>query len=301
MPEDRLIGLETFVAAVETGSFAQAAARLGVTRSAVAKTIGRLEQRLGARLFQRTTRRQSLTESGNAYYERAKRALGELDAGEAELDAGRCEPVGRLRVTASLMFGRRCVAPVLAKLVERHPRLELEIAFGDRLVDLVDERFDLGVRIGVLRDSATLAARRLGAQRFVVCAAPHYLDTHGRPQSSADYARHTGIVYAPRGIDTPWLVRGEGGSATELAIARRFRFDDLDAIADAALRGLGLARLPRWLAAPHVASGALVHLVDNTQESEVDIHAVWPQTRWLPAKVRVAIDALVAEIPTLIA
>jgi DNA-binding transcriptional LysR family regulator len=298
---DRLADVEPFVAAVETGSFALAAVRLGVTRSAVAKAIARLEQRLGARLFQRTTRRQSLTGNGQAYYERCKRALAELDAASAELEAGRGEPIGRLRVTASLMFGRRCVAPVLSRLVVQHPRLDLEIAFGDRLVDLVEDGFDLGVRIGPLRDSATLAARPLGRQRFVVCAAPSYLAAHGRPAHAAEFAGHTGIVYVRGGADTPWLVRGEDGGAIELAIARRYRFDDLDAIAEAALQGLGLARLPRWLVAPHVASGALVHLVDNTQESETDIHAVWPQSRWLPAKVRAAIDALVAEIPARIA
>lgn len=298
---DRLADIDPFVAAVESGSFALAAARLGVTRSAVAKAIARLEQRLGARLFQRTTRRMSLTGHGQAYYERCRRALAELDAASAEVEAGRGEPTGRLRVTASLMFGRRCVAPVLSRLVARHPRLDLEIAFGDRLVDLVEEGFDLGVRIGPLRDSATLAARPLGRQRFVVCASPAYLAAHGRPVRAAEFGGHTGIVYVRGGVDTPWLVAADDGAAIELAIARRYRFDDLDAIAEAALQGLGLARLPRWLAAPHVASGALVHLVDNTQESETDIHAVWPQSRMLPAKVRAAIDALVAEIPARIA
>ncbi|HET9483800.1 MAG TPA: LysR family transcriptional regulator [Xanthomonadales bacterium] len=300
MSDTRLIGIEAFVAAVETGSFALAAARLGVTRSAVAKSVARLERRLGARLFQRTTRRQSLTEDGQAYYERCRRALAELDAAEAALAAGRSEPLGRLRVSAPLVFGRRIVAPVLSRLVARHAGLALELSFSDRVVDLVDEGFDLGVRIGVLRDSATLAARRLGTQEFIVCAAPAYLDQRGRPETPVAFAGHAAVTYARGGIDTPWLARDADGGMVELRVERRLRFDNLDAIADAALRGAGLARLPRWLAVPHLRAGELVQLGAHTGESESVIHAVWPQSRMLPSKLRVAIDALVAEVPPLI-
>jgi DNA-binding transcriptional LysR family regulator len=298
--DDRLGGIETFVHAVEAGSFALAAERMRLTRSAVGKSIARLERRLGTRLFNRTTRRQSLTENGQAYYERCKRALAEIDAAEAALDAGGREPAGRLRVSAPLLFGRHCVAPVLAELVRRHARLEVEIAFSDRVVDLLQDGFDLAVRIGDLRDSATLAARRLGVQQFVICAAPAYLSQHGSPSSAADFAGHTGIVYASTGPETPWEVRDESGRTQELRIARRLRFDDVQAIADAAVEGCGLARLPRWLAAPLVREGKLVLLMDNEHTHENDIHAIWPRTRYLPAKTRVAIDALMAQVPGLI-
>jgi DNA-binding transcriptional LysR family regulator len=271
-----------------------------LTRSAVGKSIARLEQRLGTRLFNRTTRRQSLTENGQAYYERCKRALAEIDAAEAALDAGGREPVGRLRVSAPLVFGRHCVAPVLAALVRRHARLDVEISFSDRVVDILQEGFDLAVRIGDLRDSATLAARRLGVQQFVICASPAYLAQHGSPSAAADFAGHTAIVYASGGPEAPWEVRESSGRMQELPIARRLRFDDVQAIADAAVDGCGLARLPRWLAAPHVRAGRLTLLLVNEHTHDSDIHAVWPRTRYLPAKVRVAIDALAAQAPALI-
>src|SRR5512138_1076673 len=181
---ERLNNIDMFVHAVEAGSFAQAAARLRVTRSAVAKGVARLEQRLGTRLFNRTTRSQSLTEEGHAYYERCVRALAELDAAEAEFDARRSEPSGCLRVSVPVLFGRRCVAPLLLQLANEHRALSVEMSFSDRFVDLVDENFDLAVRIGSLSDSATLAARRLGEQRMGICAAPSYLAKRGMPASA---------------------------------------------------------------------------------------------------------------------
>jgi DNA-binding transcriptional LysR family regulator len=298
--ETRLEGVETFVQAVEAGSFALAAERMRVTRSAVGKSIARLEQRLGTRLFNRTTRRQSLTENGQAYYERCKRALAEIDAAEAVLDAGGREPVGRLRVSAPALFGRHCVAPVLAALVRRYARLEVEISFNDRIVDLLQEGFDLAVRIGDLRDSATFAARRLGSQQFVICAAPAYLARHGSPSKADDFAGHTGIVYASGGPETPWEVSDASGRLQELRIARRLRFDDVQAIADAALEGCGLARLPRWLAEPHLREGRLVLLMADAHTHVSNIHVVWPRTRYLAAKIRVAIDALVAQAPAML-
>lgn len=294
---ERLKGIATFVQAVEAGSFALAAARLRQTRSAVGKSIARLEQRLGTRLFNRTTRRQSLTENGQAFFERCKRALAEIEAAEAALDASGRDLIGRLRVSAPLLLGREMVAPLLSRLVALHPRLELEVALSDRVVDLLEEGFDLGVRLGALRDSATLAARRLGSFDFVICAAPAYLGRRGVPVSADDFRHHTAIVYASSGPEAPWLATGADGREQELQVQRRLRFDDVQAIADAALAGAGLARLPRWLAAPHVAVGNLQFIGDGRHAHAVAVHAVWPQTRHLPMKTRAAIDILVSEIP----
>jgi DNA-binding transcriptional LysR family regulator len=288
--DERLSGIEAFVQAVETGSFARAAEKLRLTRSAVGKSVARLEQRLGARLFHRTTRAQSLTEDGHAYYERCRRALDEIDAAEAALDAGRREPAGRLRVSVPLLFGRHCVAPVLTKLARRHPRLDLELAFSDRVTDLPEDGFDLAVRIGELRDSPNLAARRLGAQTFVMCAAPSYLGKRKRPRRAEDFASLTAITYSRAGAETPWQV----------PIARHLRFDDVQAIADAAVAGVGIARLPRWLIAPLLKSGELVLLMEGAEVESSDIHAVWPHSRYLPSKTRAAIDALAAEVPALL-
>jgi DNA-binding transcriptional LysR family regulator len=299
--EERLKGISTFVHAVEAGSFVLAAERLRQTRSAVGKSIARLEQRLGTRLFNRSTRRQSLTENGQAFFERCKRALAEIEAAEAALDASGRDLIGRLRVSAPLLIGRHMVAPVLARLVQRHPRLELEVSFSDRVVDLLDERFDLGVRLGKLRDSSTLAARSLGSFDFVIVAAPAYLARHGVPVVAEDFSHHTAIVYASGGPEAPWLAADADGHEHELPVQRRLRFDDVHAIADAALAGAGLARLPRWLAAPHVRAGALQFIGDQRHAHAVAAHAVWPQSRHLPTKIRAAIDVLAAEMPALLA
>ncbi|GAP67547.1 LysR family transcriptional regulator [Mizugakiibacter sediminis] len=295
--DDPLDGIAAFVQAAESGSFAQAAARLRVTRSAVSKSIAAMERRLGARLFQRTTRRQSLTESGQVYYERCRRALDELEAGAAALASGRSEPRGRLRVSVPVLFGRHCVAPVLARLAQRHPALALEIAFSDRVVDLIEEGFDLAVRIGTLPDSASLAARRLATQDFVLCAAPAFLAAAGWNGRLDGMAGLAGIAYARAGRETPWQWSDGDGRVHALGIVTRLRYDDVQAIADAAVAGFGIARLPRWLAAPQAQAGRLKLLTDREHVLRTDIHAVWPHAHHLPAKTRAAIDALAAEIP----
>ena len=296
---ERLNGISAFVQAVEAGSFAQAAQRMSLTRSAVGKSIARLEQRLGVRLFQRTTRSQRLTADGEAYYERCVRALAELDAADAALETGRREPSGRLRVSCPVLFGRRCVAPILVALANQHPGLALEIAFSDRVVDLVEEGFDLAVRIGELPDSDTLAARKLGSQRMGICAAPSYLARHGTPASVAEFRGHAGIIYGRLGEHRVWPVREADGTVTEISIEARLQFDDLQAIADAALAGVGLAWLPCWMLAQHRKAGELVMVMDSERVLAKEIHAVWPKSRYLPSKTRAAIDALVAEIPRL--
>ena len=193
---ERLQGIEAFVAAVEAGSFALAATRLGRTRSAVGKSIARLEQRLAVRLFQRTTRSQSLTDDGQAYYERCRRALDELDAADAAVEAGRHAPTGTLRMSMPALFGRVCVAPLLMELASEHQDLRLDLQFSDRRVDLVEERVDLALRSGPLDDSSTLAARLLGHQWMGLYAAPSYLARHGRPaswQAVVEAAPHHGL------------------------------------------------------------------------------------------------------------
>lgn len=297
---DRLQGIATFVQVAEAGSFALAAQRLKLTRSAVGKTIGRLEARLGTRLFQRTTRRQSLTEDGQAFYEHCLRALGELEAAEAVLDAGTREPSGRLRVSAPVLFGRHCVAPVLLALARRYPKLELEMCFSDRVVDLVEDGFDLAVRVGPLADSATLVGRRLGTQRMAFCGSPAYLDAHGVPSRLHELASHTVVVYHKPGNDVPWRLRDIDGTVDDVQLPNRIRFDDLQAIADAGVAGAGLVWLPCWLAAPHIRAGELTLVCDIERLLSTDIHAVWPQTRFMRPKLRVAIDALVAEIPGMV-
>lgn len=297
---ERLDGIPEFVQAAESGSFALAAERLHLTRSAVGKTIARLEQRLGVRLFHRTTRQQSLTEDGQVFYERCVRALNELGEAQAALDAGRREPSGVLRVSVSVLFGRHCVAPVLWRLAQHHPQLSVEMSFTDSVVDLLEGGFDLAVRIGPLADSTSLAARKLGTQNMAICASPAYLKRHGSPKTAADLKAHTGIVYGRRGNVRHWRIR-EGNRIHDPRIQSRLRFDDLQAIADAAIEGVGLAWLPCWMVARYVREGQLKLVMNCDHTVAGAIHAVWPQTPYPPSKTRAAIDALAAEIPAMIA
>jgi DNA-binding transcriptional LysR family regulator len=297
---DRLNDIATFVQTVEAGSFSLAARRVGLTRSAVGKSIARLEKRLGARLFNRTTRRQTPTEAGRMFYERCKRGLEQIQAAEVALDARRREPIGRLRISVPVLFGRHCVAPILTELMRRHPRLDVEISFCDRVVDLVQEGFDLAVRIGPLSDSASLAARQLGVQRMIICAAPSYLTQHGSPVRIEDFAAHTGVTYLRLGTDIPWQMHDDAGHVRKVLLRKSIRMDDMQAIINAAASGVGLALVPSWRVVSQVAAGQLVVLTDQEHSSSADIYVVWPQTRYLASKTRVTIDALVAEVPTLV-
>jgi DNA-binding transcriptional LysR family regulator len=294
---ERLSGVSEFVAVVETSGFTAAASRLGLSRSAVGKTVARLESRLGVRLFHRTTRTVSLTEDGQAFYERCARALAELEAAEAALDSGCREPAGRLRISVPVLFGRRCVAPVLLDVARRHPRLELEVSFTDRPVDLIDEGVDLAVRNGAPPDVAGLMARKLARQRMTVCASPAYLEPRGRPSSIADLAEHEAIAYARAGRSQPWLFPDRNGRPSEVPIRSRISLDDLEAIADAATAGMGIAWLPCWLIRERVHAGALVRLLLDAEPVAFDSFALWPRAPHTPARLRVVIDALAASLP----
>jgi DNA-binding transcriptional LysR family regulator len=293
-----LSGVDVFVAAVEAGGFAAAGERLYLTRSAVAKAIARIEERLDVRLFHRTTRSLSLTEDGQTYYERCIRALEELRAGEAALESGRREVAGRLRVSAPVLFGRRCVAPVLARFATEHPRLELDLSLNDRPVDLIEDGFDLAIRSGNVDDGAGLMTRTISLERPTVCAAPAYLAKHGRPEGLDDLASHTGIAYSRGGRIRPWqFCVGGRNTIVEATPPSRLRYDDAEAIADAAEAGYGLAWLPNWLIRERVRSGTLVPLLSDVPSLEIATRALWPQTPHLPLRVRLAIDALAAELP----
>lgn len=296
---ERLNGINAFVAAAEAGSFALAAQRLHLTRSAVGKSIARLEARLGVRLFHRTTRSQSLTEQGQSFYERCARALAELEQAEAELQAGQTEPRGKLRVSVPVLFGRRCVAPLLIELAQRYPQLELEMSFNDRYTDLIEDGFDLAIRSGALANSATLAARKLGEQTMVLCATPAYLAAHGTPQTLDELQQHPGLGYYRSGVIN-WQFRDEQGRETILQMNSRLRFDDLEAVAHAALAGLGIARLPHWLVAAELNNGQLVRVLEQMTPFSFPLHAVWPHSRHLPSKLRAAIDHLAAHLPALL-
>ena len=294
---DTLKDIPVFVASVEAGSFAQAAVRLHLSRSAVGKSIARLEERLGVRLFHRTTRSQRLTDNGALFYERCLRALEEIRGAESQLETGKHQVSGRLRVAIPVLFGRQCIAPLLIELAQEHPGLELEMSFSDRIVDLVEEGFDMAVRNGTLADSAVLVARRLGVHRMVLCAAPDYLIKNGQPQSVDDLRQYTAINYTRAGRVLPWQLMDYDGTSRTFIPRSSLNMDDLQAICDAALAGHGIAWLPCWMVIKEIHQGNLVPLFKQAPDVRFDVHAVWQQTPHLPLRVRIAIDMLVKRLP----
>ncbi len=294
---DTLKDIPVFVASVEAGSFAQAAVRLHLSRSAVGKSIARLEERLGVRLFHRTTRSQRLTDNGALFYERCLRALEEIRGAESQLETGKHQVSGRLRVAMPVLFGRQCIAPLLIELAQEHPGLELEMSFSDRIVDLVEEGFDMAVRNGTLADSAVLVARRLGVHRMVLCAAPDYLIKNGQPQSVDDLRQYTAINYTRAGRVLPWQLMNYDGTSRTFIPRSSLNMDDLQAICDAALAGHGIAWLPCWMVIKEIHQGNLVPLFKQAPDVRFDVHAVWQQTPHLPLRVRIAIDMLVKRLP----
>lgn len=301
---DRLQGIEVFVAAVEAGSFARAAARLHLTRSAVGKSIARLEARLGQRLFHRTTRHQSLTDEGQQYYARARRALDELEAADIALLEGRQEVAGRVRITMPELLGRRCVAPVLLALGREHPGLELRLHLSDQRLNLFEEGMDLALRSGPLEDSSALVARRVGYQSVGVYASPSYLASHPRPAGAQElidtHAEHCFLNYAREGWVQPWHFHDGTERSVVFDAPARLVCNSLELTAQAAADGLGLVRLPSWLAAPSVAAGALVRVFDEARPFCYPLHLVWPQMHAMPSRLRLVIDTLLRELPPLI-
>ncbi|MBB4231945.1 LysR family transcriptional regulator [Rhizobium mongolense] len=296
---EQLKGISVFVEVAEAGGFSAAAERLHLTRSAVGKTIARLEQRLGVRLFHRTTRAQSLTEEGQFFYEHCLRAVEEITRGEALLESGKQEVRGRLRVTMPVLFGRQCAAPILIKLLDEHPHLELDLSFNDRIVDLVDDGFDIAVRNGPLGDYPGLMVRVIAQQRMTVCASPGYLERRGIPAKLEDLEMHDGIVYGRRDRNRTWIFPTNAEPFRQVLPRSRLRLDDLATIADAAAQGVGLAWLPCWLVRDRVASGELRRVLTDIPAVAFDANVVWVKSPAMQPKVRLVIDTLAAKLPAL--
>lgn len=289
-----------FLACAESGSFSAAGRKLNMSRSSVGKAVARLETQLRVHLFYRTTRSQSLTEDGQLYYEHARRAMSEFELARIALASGRREPTGVLRVTAPLCLGRRRVAPLLLKLTGMHPQLRLAMSFDDRPVDLIDEGYDLAVRIGATADLSGIVGRRIGEQEMRICAAPEYLARRGMPRTRDELETHDLLIYARANNMRQWRLPDERGQIRTIAVAGRVRFDDLDALADAAAAGFGLAWLPSWLAREKLETGSLVEVLPHEPRGAFDIMLLWPQAPQMPVRIRQAIECLVADLPAVL-
>ncbi|MBO9375619.1 LysR family transcriptional regulator [Sphingomonas histidinilytica] len=298
---ERLNGIRAFVQAELSGSFARAADRLGLSQSAVSKAVARMEERLGVRLFHRTTRHLSLTDEGRAYYQSCVRALAELEAAEAALADRKRSPSGCLRVNLPDLFGRKWVMPILFDLARDYPQLTFEISFENRFVDLAEEGYDLVVRIGALSDSLGLIARKIGFQDLVICGAPDYFAKAPPPASAAALADHACITHFSRGREEAWAFRGDAGDLRRLSVRSRHRFGSFDTIADAVRAGLGIAQLPTWLVHEDLAEGRLVPILLDVAQPRLPIHALWLESRGMTPRVRVTVDALVARLGSIAA
>jgi DNA-binding transcriptional LysR family regulator len=285
--------LQTFVTVVESGTLSRAAERLETTAGAVSRRIAALEQRLGLRLLNRTTRRLSLTEAGERYYEDVVgilRALGEAEDRVTHLSD---DPRGNLRVAVPLSFGVRTLAPLLPGFVDRYPALRVSIDLDDRLVDILGSGSDLALRIGPLEDS-TLVARRIREYRRVVCAAPEYLRRRGEPSTPAELVGHDCLHYSNVALRDEWSFgRGEGGVET-VEVKGPLCANNGDLLREVAVAGMGICALPEFIAAEDLAAGRLKAILTGYEAPALTLWALWPSRRFVPAKVRVFVDYLVA-------
>ncbi|MEQ8166997.1 MAG: LysR family transcriptional regulator [Alphaproteobacteria bacterium] len=289
---DRLTNLEVFGKVVETSSFTGAAEKLGLSRAAVSKHVMQLEERLDARLLNRTTRRVSTTEVGRAYYERAVRILHDLE--EADLAASQLqdEPRGTLRVSAPMSFDPGRLGAFAADFLAQYPDLHLDLALNDRQIDLVEEGIDVALRIGELKDSSMIA-RRLAPFRRTLVASPGYLESHGTPETPDDLRHHNCVRYSFPGRPPGWRLTGPDGQRHEVDVSGRFYVNNAAVVAQAVIQNVGIGMLPTYLSGYHVKEGRLRPVLPRYRTSEVDIYAVYPPNRHLSAKVRVYIDYMV--------
>ena len=288
---DRLAAIEAFVRVAECGSFSKAANRLHSSKSVVSRQVSALEAELGARLLHRTTRALTLTEAGRGYFERAARILADLAEANASVGQLQAAPRGRLRVSAPMSFGFLHLAPALPDFLGRYPDVDLELVMNDRNVDLVDEGFDMAVRIGTLADSS-LVARKLAPMRRTVFASPAYLQARGTPASPDDLKAHECLCYSNLGMSQEWRFVRPDGRPWPVEVHGRLHANNGDALRAAALRGFGLAVLPSFFVGRDLQSGALVSVLDAFMPQDSALYVVYPHARHLSPKVRAFVDFL---------
>lgn len=289
---DRLKSMEVFAKVVDMGSFVAAAEALGISRPMASKHVQSLEAQLGVRLLNRTTRKISLTEAGRSFHLRCQSIFEEID--EALIEAGnlRTEPRGTLRINAPITFGRAHLTRTLASFQTRYPDVSIDLTLNDRFVDIVDEGFDLAIRVGRLGDSS-LIARKLAPCRLVVCAAPDYLEARGTPQHPCELSGHNCLIYGYFTQDKTWSFEEEG-SVLNVPVDGDFRTNLGEAVVEAAAAGRGIILEPSFTVAPYLEDGRLVPILADYRPRDLTIHAVYPSSRLLPQKVRMLIDHLAA-------
>ena len=290
---DRFASMQAFVRVVEAGSFVRAAERLAISTSSLSRLVAELEAHLGTRLLNRTTRKLSLTEGGQAFYERCVQLLN--DWAEAEAVAGQTAavPRGTIRLTCSHYFGQHHVGPAIARFVARYPDVRFDVTVADRTIDLVEEGFDLALRIGRV-GAEQLVARKLGEMRLIPCAAPSYLRKNGTPKALEDLARHNVLTYAYAATPRVWRLEDDAGRTVEARVNGSLHANSGETLVAAAVAGLGIAFEPDFIVGADIAAGRLVRVLPSYEAPHRDIWAVYPSRRHLSLKVRLFVDHIAA-------
>jgi DNA-binding transcriptional LysR family regulator len=288
---DRFVGMAVYAKVVESGSFAAAARHFRLSPAMASKHVKTIEDRLGVRLLNRTTRRVSATEVGRDYYERCVRILAALNDADRAAGDLQTAPRGLLKVSAPFTFGIGNLTPAIADYLSAYPDVAIDLVLNDRYVDLIEEGFDLAIRIGRLPDSS-LIVRKLTSMHTVLCASPDYLERCGIPETPADLAIHNRLGYTYSRTQGEWRFTGPDGEDEVVPIAGSFMANNGDVLRTMALRGVGIVRAPSYIVGDDIAAGRLVHLLPGFAGPETPVHAVYPHSRHLSAKARSFIDFL---------
>ncbi len=287
---DRFQEMTVFTAVVEAGSFVGAADALGISKAVASRLVAELEARLGVRLLHRTTRKLSLTEEGRTFHARCQAVLADVQEAEAEITARAGQAQGLLKINVPVTFGVMHLAPLWGDFMAQNPQVSLDVTLSDRFVDLVEEGYDLAVRIGRLGNSS-LISRQLSSTRMVLCASPGYLAAHGEPVHPDDLARHAVLGYSLASTGDVWEFTGPKGSVS-VKVHPRLRTNSGDTCVQAALHGQGVILQPTFMVQPHLKDGSLRELLPGFRSFELGIHAVYPSRQHVAPKIRVLIDYL---------
>ncbi|WP_337271470.1 LysR family transcriptional regulator [Oryzifoliimicrobium ureilyticus] len=288
---DRFFGLSVFVSAVDNGSLAAAARAHGITPAMAGKHVAAIEAELGVRLLQRTTRKLHLTDIGLDYYQRSRLILDALDEADRSASQQQDQPHGTLRVSAPTTFGVLYLGQPVAEYTKRYPNVFVEMSLEDRYVDLIEGGFDMAIRIGTLPDSS-LISRKFGESGMAACAAPSYLDKHGRPNDPADLRRYDCLAFSKATSAGDWSFTDRKGKTVTVSGPPRLKADNMQMLLAAALDGGGIVYGPTFLLREHIASGRLEQVLPDFATKSLGIHAVYPSSRMLGTKVRCFVDIL---------
>jgi DNA-binding transcriptional LysR family regulator len=280
-----------FTKVVETKSFTGAADALGLPKSTVSRKLAQLEERLGVRLVQRTTRKLALTEIGEAYYERCSRIVADIHAAEQVVTDMQSTPRGRLRITASIDFTTRFLGNIVADFLAQHPDINVELEGTDRVVDMIEEGFDIAVRFGPMPES-TLIARRIGGLHLILCASPAYLAKRGTPVSVDELDEHDHVLFTPSSRIQAWTLYGPGDQAHEFGRPARLASNNYGAVVDVALAGGGIACISEFMVTEEIKAGTLIRVLPDWITRPTEVHAVYPARQNLPPRLTLFLEHL---------